>query len=212
MKKETALEILRELHDKLLFSERTALETFIPELKESEDERIRKAIKEAVEYYWLDDTQARTDIIAWLEKQDEQKSDDIKPHRRDNDNPYDMSFEYNGIRKDLIEFVKQYGDNFYGQFSKASAISWLEKQGEKEYTQKDIDDAYLKGISDVKREVEKQDEQTEKMKKEIAEFIFNSKEDIKHRYDWIKCLGYDIHFVDKEQRDLLFQKMKEAGY
>ena len=37
--------------------------------------------------------------------------------------------EDEGIRKDLIEFVKQYGDNFYGQFSKASAISWLEKQG-----------------------------------------------------------------------------------
>ena len=32
------------------------------------------------------------------------------------------------IRKDLIEFVKQYGDNFYGQISKASAIPWLEKQ------------------------------------------------------------------------------------
>lgn len=39
--------------------------------------------------------------------------------------------EDNGIRKDLIEFVKQYGDNFYGQISKASAISWLERQGEK---------------------------------------------------------------------------------
>ena len=35
------------------------------------------------------------------------------------------------IRKELIEFVHQYGDNYYGQISKASAISWLEKQGEK---------------------------------------------------------------------------------
>lgn len=42
--------------------------------------------------------------------------------------------EDEGIRKDLIEFVKQYGDNFYGQFSKASAISWLEKQGEQQHT------------------------------------------------------------------------------
>jgi len=39
-----------------------------------------------------------------------------------------------GIRKDLIEFVQQYGDNYYGQFSKASAISWLEKQGKKQHT------------------------------------------------------------------------------
>ena len=44
MEKKTALEILRELHDKALFSERTALETLIPELKESEDEKIRKAL------------------------------------------------------------------------------------------------------------------------------------------------------------------------
>ena len=49
--------------------------------------------------------------------------------------------------------------------------------------------------------LEKQGEQNEKMKKDIAEFIFNSKEDIKHRYDWIKCLGYDIHFIDKEKQD-----------
>lgn len=33
------------------------------------------------------------------------------------------------IMKDLIEFVNQYGDKFYGQIAKVSAISWLEKQG-----------------------------------------------------------------------------------
>lgn len=41
MKKETALKILRELHAQALFSERTALETLIPELKESKDEKNR---------------------------------------------------------------------------------------------------------------------------------------------------------------------------
>lgn len=34
------------------------------------------------------------------------------------------------IRKYLIDFVEQYGDNYYGQVAKASAITWLEKQGE----------------------------------------------------------------------------------
>lgn len=82
----------------------------------------------------------------------------------------------------------------------ADMLNWLEKQGEYKYTQKDIDDAYLKGIADVKYEVEKQNEKNKKMKKEIAEFIFNSKEYIKDRYDWIKCLGYDIHFIDKENQ------------
>lgn len=50
------------------------IESVFPELKKSEDDIIRRAIKEAVEYYWSDDTQARTNIIAWLKKQCEQKS------------------------------------------------------------------------------------------------------------------------------------------
>ena len=32
------------------------------------------AIKEAVSYYWSDDSQAKTDILAWIEQQKEQKS------------------------------------------------------------------------------------------------------------------------------------------
>lgn len=76
MDKETALKILRELHDKALFSERTALETFFPELKESEDERIRKELIRLlntmtdgiVENYT---TIPLRDFVAWLEKQAE---------------------------------------------------------------------------------------------------------------------------------------------
>ncbi len=80
-------------------------------------------------------------------------------------------------------------------------LAWLEKKAEQKFTQMDVDDAYLKGICDAKHELEKQDEQTEKMKKEIAEFIFNSREIIKHRHDWIKCLGYDVKFLEDEKKD-----------
>lgn len=45
------------------------IEEIFPELRESEDERIRKSIREAITYYWSDDTQALRDILAWLEKQ-----------------------------------------------------------------------------------------------------------------------------------------------
>lgn len=44
MTKETAMKILKELHDNSLFSNRTALETIIPELAYDNDERIRKDI------------------------------------------------------------------------------------------------------------------------------------------------------------------------
>ncbi len=81
MKKETAMKILRELHDKALFSERTALETLIPELKESEDERIRKELIDAINGLWDNDalpmplSVRRKDAwIAWLEKQGEKNN------------------------------------------------------------------------------------------------------------------------------------------
>lgn len=56
------------------------IEDIFHELNESEDERIRKAIEEAVCHYWNDDTQAKTDCLAWLEKQKEQKpADEDRP-------------------------------------------------------------------------------------------------------------------------------------
>lgn len=60
----------------------------------------------------------------------------------------EVEAEDDGIRKDLIEFVRQYGDNYYGQFSKASAISWLKKQGEQKSKDKFTFDSipYLLGM------------------------------------------------------------------
>lgn len=51
--------------------------------------------------------------------------------------------EDEGIRKTLIEFVKEYGDKFYGQIAKMSAIAWLEKQGlQKQRKEWDADDLW----------------------------------------------------------------------
>ena len=80
MEKKEAMKILKEFRDKsALFSVRTALDTVIPELKESEDEKIRKAIHIYLD--WLDgrnkDYQPKgdytiRDMIAWLENQGNQ--------------------------------------------------------------------------------------------------------------------------------------------
>lgn len=69
MTKETAMKILKELHNKSLFAERTALETIIPELKESEDEKIRKALVRFHKSTIDIDGIKGADILAWLEKQ-----------------------------------------------------------------------------------------------------------------------------------------------
>ena len=58
------------------------------------------------------------------------------------------------IRKAIIEFFELQDDNTtYSLIPKKDILAWLEKQC---YTKKDIDDAYLKGISDAKHELEKQ--------------------------------------------------------
>lgn len=74
MERETAMKILKELHGKSLFVERTALETLIPELADSNDERIRKALIEMVhdttgDELWVDYNVHKEDALAWLEKQ-----------------------------------------------------------------------------------------------------------------------------------------------
>ena len=73
MTKETAMKILKELHDNSLFSNRIALETLIPELADSSDERIRKCLIDFFEDWHENKSHcwgiAVTDILDWLEKQ-----------------------------------------------------------------------------------------------------------------------------------------------
>ena len=59
MTREEAIKILSERYSSALFSERTALETLIPELKESEseDEKIRKELLEQLAYILPDQTE-----------------------------------------------------------------------------------------------------------------------------------------------------------
>ena len=78
----------------------------------------------------------------------------------------------------------------------ARAIAWLEKQGQT-FTKKDVDDAYLKGVTDTKNEIEKQYEANYQIRKDIATFIFNYRGDIKDRAKWIDYLGINVSFVNE---------------
>ena len=136
MTKETAMKILKELHDNSLFSNRTALETLIPELADSNDER---------------------------------------------------------IRKEILDFIKT--NNAWNK----EWLAWLEKQGES-YTKKDVDDAYLKGISDAKNELEKQGEQ------KTAVVDFNAK-------DWyVSKVDGKIHDMTYNPADKVEPKFKIGDY
>lgn len=84
-------------------STKAVLEEILPELAESEDERIRKAIYNCVKWFGFD-------------------------------------------------------SRFFNDVSQEECLVWIKTQGET-FTKKDVDDAYLKGISDAKKELEKQVEQ-----------------------------------------------------
>lgn len=91
------------IYPTLTHEQQMEVEAFFQIFKESEDERIRKCVKYAIDKLFL-----KEKIVC-------------------------------DVRKDDI-------------------ITWLEKQGQT-FTQKDVDDAYLKGVCDTKQELEKQGEQ-----------------------------------------------------
>ena len=117
-----------------------------PELKESEDERVREAIYNALKYLetelswdFLDDVDI-LDAYAWLKKQGDKNKlieelgeykakyiQEVLQKHLEEQKPA-WSEEGEKIRKALIDFVQQYGDDFYSQVSKGRAIAWLEKQ------------------------------------------------------------------------------------
>ena len=73
MTKEEAIKKIKKSWDFLDNDEKEILETLIPELKESEDERIRKAlIRFHMSSINIDGIKGE-DILAWLEKQGKQK-------------------------------------------------------------------------------------------------------------------------------------------
>lgn len=83
MEKKEAMKILKDFHDKsALFSVRTALDTVIPELKDSEDEKIRKHIVTFImEAEKMGDAPEEcAKWLAWLEKQGQVKESIISQH------------------------------------------------------------------------------------------------------------------------------------
>lgn len=104
------------------------------------------------------------------------------------------------IRKALTEFLKSASGGFLDTSIKCKTygkwVVWLEKQDN--FSKKDVDNAYLKGVADTKNEIEKQYEANYQIRKDIATFIFNYKGDIKDRAKWMNYLGINVSFVKKQ--------------
>ena len=94
------------------------------------------------------------------------------------------------IRKALIEHFKFNVQQILYDFSNKDVLAWLEKQGEQKYTQKDVDNAYLKGVSTTKRMFEKQQKPTDTVepKFKVGDWVVQGCNILK-----IRCVGDEYY-------------------
>ena len=110
------------------------------------------------------------------------------------------------IKKGIIDFL--WKEKIFLQEARSSvennpkyrfvvdAIAWLEKQ---KYTQKDVDNAYLKGITDTKNELEKQGEQKPQGKSAL-EAIKEEKVDNANKVEPKDYSSIDPHFFKPTEK------------
>jgi len=98
------------------------------------------------------------------------------------------------IYLDWLDGRKDYAPR--GEYTIMDMISWLEKQGQT-FTKKDVDDAYLKGVSDAKHELGKQGEQKPGWSEDDNSFC---KENCKGYQDTGRCFA-DGDCKDKREAE-----------
>ena len=113
------------------------LEEIFPELKESEDEKIKKRITLCLEECVHSDVirdYEKDECVAWLEKQGQVKESFISQHEIETckENNNSLTSEDEKVRKALIDFFSRgakYGGHTNGVYDK-DILAWIEKQGE----------------------------------------------------------------------------------
>lgn len=183
MEKDEAIKILKDFHDEsAIFSVRTALETLHPEFRESEDERIRKALIKGVESCkasgWTNfGNNVDIDVVlAWLEKQEgcECIKKDWLEHIKQSwykegfidgkYTPKELTINDVATLNELIDFLEngtaklQHDLTLYANWLKTQ-FPQLKKQGEQKPTDEDMKEAlrteYEKGRADAFAQMQK---------------------------------------------------------
>ena len=197
------------------------LENAFPELKESEDERIREKIIATIHLYYGEPLEDEAkEMIAWLEKQGDKDKlikelgeykvkytqEVLEKHLNSMNNK-----DNERVRKTTIAFLKDFAEQGYE--NAVECIDWLEKQGTS-YTKRCVDDAYVEGMAFAKDELEKQDEQEEPQvcETEDGEVItYSESEGYKvvkpkfHEGEWITNGDYTWKIVEVKPLDYILQ-------
>ena len=186
------------------------LQNIFPELKESEDEKIRKVLikylKERLHSGFNEEVRICNDGIAWLEKQGEQKpTDNVEPKFKVGD----WIVEPREDEPDYLWHIDRIKNDVYWYDAVNSGVEIT--HADKNYHLWSIEDA---SDGDVLAYPDNTIVLFKTLHKGNDEGLFT-----------VHCLYFDdiinvtttcavanIHPATKEQRDLLFQKMREAGY
>jgi hypothetical protein len=209
----TREEAIKKIRDWNLDNDKIeVLSVIIPELKESEDERIRKAIKLLVEMKENDSIglepvygASYKDMITWLEKQGEKKPADTPKFRVG-----DWVINKHSFVMQIVDVQ----DSHYVYMYKGKELSATIEQMENSchlWTIQDAKDGDVLEFADHGRTVIGIVSYVNKVTGKVDVNCLLEGNNFKlgnyYALDTIKP-----HPATEEQRDLLFQKMKEAGY
>jgi len=187
------------------------LESIFPELKESEDEKIKREIVK----FLKENKDFPEDWIAWLEKQSEQKSAD-KVEPKFHEGEWLCENEQNNYARfiQILEIVNVQGKKRY-------RIS-RDIHNDEDIVEFDFVEKYYHkfGIQDAKAgDVLCYEDEIFMLKnyvlfhKIVYHCCYDNKNFIPHSiYSLTKDDFNNVHPATKEQCDLLFRKMKEVGY
>ena len=225
-----ALKDMQAIYPKLNGDMKLAVEHAFPQLAESEDERIRKALievfKEKLErgFEWVEYGIPNRSVLSWLEKQKECVADNSKTSTEEDER----------IRLALIKLMTVAGDRYVMSatgFEKERLLAYLEKQKEQKIVYEDeyqrmLSDSYKCGKDEVVGNPEKYGLQKEQPKEELVyrlnglmqDYIKEGKDDEEkeHRF---KCyqLFWDAlentsYFEQKEQKPMEWSEEDNIGW
>jgi hypothetical protein len=164
------------------------IEYILPELKENEDERIRKEIVSAINIYCSEyhrGTKVRNDMLDWLEKQGQVKDSCISQHENKTCKENGNSLTSEDIRKGLIQYFSTFTLDTFAGLDPKKILAWLEAQGEHAKFRNKIQvgdkvtrnrDGMLVNLSQLKRVAKKQGEQKKELLQELDDKVNNALE------------------------------------
>lgn len=202
MTREEAIKILNERYNSALFSERKAFEILIPELAESEDEKIRKGMIRFLNSEKAEDIftyEARQSWIAWLEKQKEQKPTEWS--EEDAKRIKQLIYNTEAIRDGYEKKKEQLGGCFNDELIKDcdEQIAWL-KSLPLNLKKKNEDVAKL--CSNEWSEEDEERKQSILLSIGYCKDEYPNKKDYSKDIDWLKFLPGRFNLEPKEQKPL----------